>query len=191
MHFRSSSLVLAAALAAFLPAAARADEIEDSISAALDAYRAGDEAAAKEELDFAAQLLAQRQAAGFGEMLPGALDGWTREMEDPQALGGGLFGGGMIARASYTHADGRAVSIQMMADNPMVASMAAIMGNPAAMGSMGKVVRVGRQKAVVTPEGDVQALVANRVLVSVEGDAPEEDKLAYFSAIDLEALAAR
>lgn len=188
-HLRAALISAPLALLAAMPAAA--DQIEDAIEASLKAYRAGDVALAKEELDFAAQLLAQKKAEGLTGFLPQALPGWARKIEDPQAMAGAGVMGGITARAEY-HADGdrRSVSIQMMADNPMVASMAAMLGNPAAMGAMGKVIRVGRQKAVLTRQGQIQALVAGRVLVQVEGSAPVEDKLAYFEAMDFRALGA-
>ncbi|MGG7564777.1 hypothetical protein ACQ5SO_01270 [Rhodovulum sp. DZ06] len=185
---RALRAALFAAPLALSAAPAAADEVEDAIEAGLEAYRAGDVALAKEELDFASQLLAQQKAEGLSGFLPAPLDGWTREMGDGQAMAASMFGGGIMASADYAAPDGAMVTIQMMADNAMVASMGAMLGNPAAMGAMGKVIRVGRQKAVQTPEGDVQALVANRVLVMVEGDAPAEVKLDYFKAIDFRAL---
>ena len=48
---------LALGLAIPVPTPVTADEVEDSIGAALAAYRAGDVKKAKEELDFAAQLV--------------------------------------------------------------------------------------------------------------------------------------
>ena len=49
-------MVAAVAIGLSMPAAA--DEIEDTIAAALEAYRAGDVKLAKEEIDFVQQLLA-------------------------------------------------------------------------------------------------------------------------------------
>ena len=69
---------LAALVIGGLSAAAQADEIEDSLQMALEAYQAGDINVAKEEIDYAAQLIAQLKAAGLSEFLPGALPDWTR-----------------------------------------------------------------------------------------------------------------
>ena len=41
----------------------------------------------------------------------------------------------------------------------------------------------------VAEDGEMRALIARRVLVSVSGDAGPETKAAYFEAIDLDALA--
>lgn len=184
-----AALLSAAFVAAALsPSSAAADEIEQSIAAALQAYQEGDVALAKEELDYAAQLLAQAKAEGLTGFLPAPMEGWTRELGDGQAMGAAMFGGGVMAQADYMAADGRQVSIQMMADNPMVASMAAMFASPAAMGAMGKLERIGRQKVVITHDGDVQALVAGRVMLQIDGDAPVADKIAYAKAVDFRAL---
>lgn len=175
--------VLCAGFLAVTPAGA--DEIEDAIAAALEAYRAGDIAAAKEELDYAQQLLTQARAETLADFLPEPLEGWTRE--EAESAGAMAFGGGMSASASY-HRDGETVEIQILADNQMVAGMAAVFANPAMMGTMGRVKRINRQKVVITPEGEIQALVDGRILITVSGSAPIEEKEAYFAAIDLEGL---
>lgn len=179
---------LAAALAAIhLAAPAGADEVEDALEAALDAYRAGDMAVAQEEIDYAGALLSQMKAEGLAGFLPEAMEGWTREDGETQALGAAMFGGGMTAEARYVR-DDRSVTIALMADNPMVAAMAGMFENAAALGSIGKVKRINRQKVVITPDGELQALVGRRIMVSIDGDAPIEDKEAYFAAIDAAAL---
>ncbi|KAA5605387.1 hypothetical protein F1188_10815 [Roseospira marina] len=169
------------------PTPAQADEIEDSLVAALDAYRAGDTSVAKEELDFAAQLLSQMKAEGLSSFLPAAQPGWTREDGETQALGTGLMGSGLSANATYRR-DGDTVDIQFLADNPMVTAMAGMFTNPSAMGAMGTVKRIGRQKVVVSQDGELQALVNNRIMVQISGSAPVEDKEAYFEAIDIRGL---
>ena len=181
--------VVALCLAAGLGSASAADEIEDAIAAGLEAYRAGDMAGAKEELDYAATLLGQKKAAGLTAFLPPALDGWTRSDGDASAAGAALFGGGLNASADYTRGADM-VEIQIMADSPMVAGMGAMLGNPAMMATQGEVRRVGRQRYVVTADGGVMALVGGRALVQLSGSAAREDKIAYFEAIDFSGLEA-
>lgn len=178
---------VAGLVAAGLPAPAHADEIEDSIAAALSAYQAGDIALAKEELDFAGQLLSQMKAEGLAGFLPAAMSGWTREDGETQAIGAAMMGGGQSASATYTRGSDT-VDIQLLADNPMIAAMAGMFANPAALGAMGSVKRIGREKVVVTSDGELQALVNNRILVQVTGSASLEDKEAYFAAIDMAGL---
>ena len=57
---------------AMLAQPAQADELEDALQMALEAYQAGDINTAKEEIDYAAQLIAQMKAVGLSEFLPEA-----------------------------------------------------------------------------------------------------------------------
>ncbi|MEM7237751.1 MAG: hypothetical protein AAF501_08010 [Pseudomonadota bacterium] len=179
------SLVLALGVA--LPA--QADEIGDTIRAALEAYEGGDVSLAKEELDYANQLLGQLKAEGLTDFLPEALPGWTRGEAETQAIGAAAFGGGLTAEASYTGGSG-SITLRLMADNPMVAAMSTALGNAAIMGSMGTVKRINRQKLVVTPQGEIQALVDNKVLIQIDGSGSVEDKLSYFERLDIRGLKA-
>ena len=165
----------------------QADEVEDALKLALEAYQAGDLAAAKEEIDFAAQLITQMKAEGLSAFLPEPLRGWEREdgSNDTTAMMG--FGGGMMSSARYVRG-GEDVNIEMMAENQMVTAMATMFGNATLMGSMGKVKRIGRQKVVITNDGELQALVDNRIFIQVTGRAPIEEKEAYFGAIDMAGL---
>jgi hypothetical protein len=175
---------LAALVIAALSLPAQADEIEESLQMALEAYQAGDINAAKEEIDFAAQLIAQLKAAGLAGFLPEALPGWTRAEAEQggQAIMG--FGGGMMASTTYTRGDD-AIEIQLMADNQMVTSMAMMFGNAAMMGSLGQVKRIKRQKVVITKQGELQAMIDNRILIQITGRSPVVDKEAYFAAMDI------
>ncbi|WP_118137923.1 hypothetical protein [Oceanicella sp. SM1341] len=180
------SICLAAALVLAAPACAFADEISDSIEAALGAYRDGDIAGAKEELDYASQLLGQIKAESMSGFLPEPRDGWTRELDAPESTA--VFGGGVMAGASYHSEGGDDVTIELMADNAMVASMGAMFGSTAMMASMGRVTRVGGEKFVVA-DGEITGFVGGRVLVKLSGSAADEDKMAYLELIDLDALA--
>lgn len=189
MAVGASALLLMTAVTLSTAHQAHADDIEDAIQAALEAYQAGDVNAAKEELDFASQLLSQAKAAGLADFLPAPLDGWERSEAESQAVGSAMMGGGLSANAAYTNGDKR-VEIEMLADNPMVAAMAGMFSSTATMGAMGTVKRINRQTVILTNDGELQALVNNRILIQVRGDAPVEDMEAYFAAIDMDALKA-
>jgi hypothetical protein len=62
------------------------------------------------------------------------------------------------------------------------------LNNPAMAGAMGKLVRVGNQRAIQDGDGNVKMVVANKFLVSIEGSADTASKLAYAQAIDLARL---
>ena len=72
-----AGLLIGAGAPAPRAAAADADDVEASLNAALEAYRAGDIALAREETAFAATLLDQLKADDLGAFLPEPLPGWT------------------------------------------------------------------------------------------------------------------
>ena len=189
LYLHRTSGFLGATMLLMLSAPAAADEIEDSIRAALESYQAGDVTAAKSEIDYVNQLLAQKQSASFGTILPAPFDGWTQETKGNEAAAGmAMFGGGISAGADYVRGRDN-VEIQLMADSPMIATMMAVFSNPAMAGATGgQLRRVGGQKAILTAEGDLQAIIHNRFMIQVTGSASAADKEAYFEAIDFKAL---
>lgn len=168
-----------------LPLPAGADDITDALAAATEAYEAGDIPDALGELAYATQLLNALQAQGLSNFLPEPLDGWTREIDDEISASLGFMGGGTAAEASYRGPTG-GFTITMMADNPMVASMGAMLGNAAIMGSMGRIVRINREN-FLDADGDISGLIGNRILIQAEG-GPVEDMVAHLEQIDFDAL---
>ncbi|MEM8622886.1 MAG: hypothetical protein AAGG47_05125 [Pseudomonadota bacterium] len=185
MKFTMRAAAVMLAMGLIHPAAA--DEVEETLQAAIEAYRAGDIALAKDEVDFASSLLAKLKAAGLAAFLPEPFDGWTVSEEFAGAELAALFGGGLAATRTY-RGDAGSVEISVMADNPMVASFGAMLANASVAGSMGALKRIAGQRVIVTPEGEMSALVASRFLVQMSGTAPAEELEAYFSAIDFDGL---
>lgn len=182
-------VILAAIAGLCMGTAAGADEIEASIDAALQAYRAGDAGKAAKELDLATQLLSQSRAEAMQGFLPAPLEGWQRDEGATEAQSMTAFGGGQMISARYSRGD-ETVEIELMADNDMVSAMAATFASASMMGAMGEVRRVDDEIAVLTPDGELQALVDGRIMVRVTGSADAETKLGYFGAIDFDALKA-
>ncbi|MEO0760436.1 MAG: hypothetical protein AAFZ09_01290 [Pseudomonadota bacterium] len=183
----ATAVALSLGLAA-LPAAA--DDVEDALAAALDAYRAGDVKRAAEEASFASGLLEQMKAASLSGLLPEPLDGWTAEDTSAEAQGMALLGGGPVAGRRYTGPEG-SVELMLMADSPLGASIAPMLANPAIVAATGgEIRRIAGQRAILTAEGDLMALIANRFLVQMGGSAPVAVKQQYFEAIDVEGLSA-
>lgn len=162
-----------------------ADEVADALREALRAYELGDVAVAREEAEYAVQLLAQQKAEGLTVFLPQALPGWSRAVGEGQAHTGAMFGVGLTASATYIGPDGQQFEIQLLADSPI----AAMFANPAMMGAFGQVRRINRVNFAVDPQGDIQGMVG-KVLVQVSGSASVADKTAYLEKMDLRALAA-
>jgi hypothetical protein len=180
-------LAVVAVLALVVFPAAAADEVIEAIDQARKAYQAGNLGEAKQSLDLASQLIGQKNAEGFAALLPKALPGWKQEKTDATAMGTSMFGASM-ATGRYTNAQGEDIEIQITGDSAMIAPLAAVFANPQFAGAMGKIVRVGNQRAIVTKEGDVQMVVNNKFLVVVQGSGKADAKLAYAQAIDVNKL---
>jgi len=178
-------IVAAIVAVSFMPTFGHADEVSDALEAALKAYSENDITFALEEIDFARQKLLSLQANSFQHFLPEAPSGWAREVDAEMSAGLAMFGGGVGASAEYLpEAGGPGYSVTIMADNPMVVSMGAMVTNAAMMGM--QLERVGRQRVAVG-EGQALALVDNRILINIEGDDPEK-LLAAMRQIDFEGL---
>lgn len=174
---------IAAALALILALPAAADEISDTMQSALDAYNEGDAAYALEELDYARQLLLQLKTDALTQFLPEAPEGWSREINPEMNAAMAMMGGGTGAEATY-RGDGKSITLQFIADSPMVAALGGMIGNAALYGA--KVERVGREKFMVQ-DNEVTGLVDNRILVKASGAEPEP-LLKLIETIDMRAL---
>lgn len=172
---------------AALASPAWGDDITDALDQARKAYQAGDFAGAKQSTDLASQLIGQKNAEGFATLLPQPLSGWTAEKAETSAVGNTVFGASQ-ARRTYRNAKGDTVEVQITGDSAIVAQMAPILANPAIAGAMGKIIRVGSQRGIQMHQGEVQIVVNNKFLVTVNGSASAADKLAYAQAVDLAKL---
>lgn len=177
---------LAAIVLATMPA--YADDITDAIEQARKAYSAGDMAGAKQSLDLASQLVGQKNAEGFGALLPAPLAGWKAEAVETSSLGQVGFGAS-TARRVYTNAKGDNVEVQITGDSAMIMQFATFLNNPGIAGTMGKIIKVGDQRAIQTREGDVHVVVANKFLVTVTGSADAASKLGYGQGVNYAKLA--
>jgi hypothetical protein len=174
-------------LALLLPAFA-ADDILDAIDQARKAYQSGDMANAKQSLDLASQLIAQKNAESFSALLPAPLSGWKAEKVQANAVGAAIFGGVSAASRSYTNAKGDSVEVSISGDSAIIMQFAPMLNNPAMAAAMGKLIRIGSQRAIQNQEGDIMMLVANKFLVNVTGSAEAASKLAYAQAVDIAKL---
>lgn len=181
------TLALALALCA-APGLLRADAVTDALESALENYRKGDLSMTGARLTEASKALAALQAGKLSQYLPEAPAGWTREVNEEAGNGMAMMGmGGSMAEARYAGPDGAEVTLTLAADNPMVMSMGAMLGNPQMMAMMGELVEVGPQK-MVNRDGELAGLVAGRVLVQASG-ASKEAMLAVISGLDFAGLA--
>jgi carboxylesterase type B len=116
------------------------------------------------------------------------LAGWKAEKAQTNAVGATMFGGASAATRSYSNAKGDTVEISITGDSAMVMQFAPMLNNPAMAGAMGKLIRVGSQRAIQNQDGDVMMMIANRFLINVQGSADAAAKLAYAQALDVAKL---
>lgn len=172
-----------------LSSVAAADEVTDLLKEAIEAYEAGDFTLVKENLSFTTQLLNEKSADTLAAALPEPLSGWSAKDADTTAsAAAGLFGGGIQATRTYTKGDSR-VQIDITGESPMMSQMMMMMSNPALAGSMGKMVRIGKQRGIQSKDGQKLTIIFNnKMLISIEGKSSIEDKIAYAEAINYDAL---
>lgn len=182
---RLSAALLLVALAG--PPAHAADDVLDAIDQARKAYQSGDLGNAKQSLDLASQLIGQKNAESFAALLPAPLAGWKADRAQAAAAGSVGFGASTASR-TYTNGKGDTVEVQITGDSAIVAQFATLLANPQIAGAMGKIVRVGSQRAVQTPDGDLNMVVANKYMIVVSGSADGAAKLAYAQAVDVTKL---
>ena len=164
------SAALALALAA-LPAAA--DEFTDTLESALEAYRDGDIAGARADLDYAGKLLTAMKSEALAKFLPAAQPGWTREAaagtRPARRAGSWRCWAAAPRRRPPTARERRASTITLVADSPMVSGLGAMISGMAGLAG-GKPLRIQRTE-FTTNDGELQGVVNDRVMVSVSGDA--------------------
>ena len=174
-----------------------ADEVTDSITQGLDQYKKGSYAEAMTSLNFAAQKIGQIKADGLKVLIPKPLAGWTADEVVSQAAGTAMFGGGLSAEGRYHKGDKGDITVKIVTDSPLLQSMMMLISNPMfATSSGGKLEKIKNQTAIVKYEaqgkrGDINVVVAGKVLVTVEGNEVTQDELmAYAKAVDYEKIAA-
>lgn len=180
-------LVGLALLAATAMPARSADDILEAIDQARKSYQSGDFANAKQSLDLASQLIGQKNAESFGALLPEPLAGWKAEKVETATVGVAMFGASSASRR-YTGPDGRDVEVRITGDSALVMQFAQLLINPAIAVGMGKLIRVGNQRAIQTADGTINMVIANKFLVTVEGSADASAKVAYAQAVDVAKL---
>ncbi|HTT47685.1 MAG TPA: hypothetical protein VMG39_06730 [Pseudolabrys sp.] len=179
---------VAVALALAGPTAAFAgDDILDAIDQARKSYQDGNLTAAKQSLDLASQLVGQKNAETFAALLPPALPGWTAGKVETATVGVAMFGASSASRR-YRGPGGHDVEVRITGDSAMVMQFAQLFLNPVIAGAMGKLIKVGDQRAIQTSEGTINMVVNNKYLVTIEGSADAAAKLAYAQAVDIAKL---
>ncbi|HID97626.1 MAG TPA: hypothetical protein EYP57_05500 [Thermodesulfobacteriaceae bacterium] len=173
---------------------AAADDVMDTINEAIAQYKNGEYSAAVESLEYASNLILQKKGLQLKKLLPEPLPGWAAEEASSQAAGKIMFGGGVTAERTYNRGD-KSIIIKLATDSPLLQSIMMMFTNPMfAVSDGGRLERIRGQKAIInyksaTETGTINIVVANRFLVTLEGDhVTKADLMAYANKIDYRAL---
>lgn len=170
------------------------DDVTDSVNEALKYYEKGEYSEAAGSLEYAAQLIRQKKGGQIQEVLPEPLDGWNSEAASSQAAGSAMLGGGVSVERQY-YKDNSSVTIQVVADSPLLQGFMMMFSNPMyATADGGKFEKIAGKKAIVkydpgNRDGSINIVVDHRYLVTIEGnDITKADLTAYAQAVDYKLL---
>jgi hypothetical protein len=178
------------ALGVALVPGARADDVTDQINEALKAYQNHDTQTAIAALDAAANLMRQARAEGLKKLLPPTPPGWSADEAQSTAVGVAMLGGGITASRAYHNGDQR-VEVQIVTDSPVLQGLGALIGSPlATFGGMKTVVIGGRRMSYTESDHSYMTVVADKVIVRLEGnaDTPDVTLKNFIDAIDFAAI---
>lgn len=161
------ALVLCAPVAA-------ADNVPGQIDAARAAYQKGDLARTAHALEAALNDIHDRLGKALAETMPPAVPGW--QADPPEVQGLGQVGGGLAVTRAYSQHQA-SLNASLFLDSPAVETAAALFANSAAAAAQPntKRLKVGGEDALLrydgtTKTGEITLVLANRVLLSIEGD---------------------
>ena len=151
-----------------------------------------------QDLQYAIGQIQERLNTGYTSLMPEPLPGWRAEAAESQSAGMAMMGGGTQVSRSYFKEGGQeSVQIQIVAESPFLQVMAMMMSNPMMMQSdpSSKLYRLGSHRGIVkhaagSDQWEISLLVANRILVQVQGQGltSQEPVEGYLKALDLPAV---
>ena len=187
MRARIWIVSLAFAVSPLMPA--YADDVTDQINEAVAAYQRKDVPTAIAGLEAALNLMRQSRADAYGKALPEPPAGWTADEVETVAIGVMMAGGGTGATRKY-HQGNSTVTVSIMADSPMLQAISALAssGIAAAAGMRTEIVN-GRRTLFIKNDNAFTTIVADRIMVRVEGaGVPEATLKQFVTAMDFAAI---
>jgi hypothetical protein len=173
----------------------QADDVTDSINEALKQYSKGTSLTPFRVSIMRPSSFGKKRAGSLRAFLPNPVSGWKAEDAKSQAMGSAMFGGGVAAERSYVKGDSR-VNVTILTDSPMMQAMMMMFSNPMmATSDGGKLEKINGEKAIVkysneTKDGDINMVIANRFLITVQGnDVIRQDLISFAQGIDFKKLA--
>lgn len=173
-------------LAGLAPWPAAADQVTDALQQAETAYGQKNLSAALSALGTAATLIRQMKAELWKAMLPEPPPGWTADPVKVLTIGAVVFGGATSTERLYKR-PGASVTVSLVADSPALQSIAGLLGAGMLLGSAELLVIDGQRVAYNADDNALQAIVADKVLVKVQGSAGVDKSTLenFFRAIKL------
>jgi hypothetical protein len=177
-------LVCVGALGLAAPAAA--DAVTEALHAATAAYAQKNYAAALTALTTAATLVRQMKAELWKAVLPEPPPGWTADEAKVVTVGPAVLGGGVSVERHYRHGPD-SVDLSLIADSPMLQSVAVLLGAGLLVSGSELLVIEGQRVAYDASDNTLQAIVADKVLVKLQGSRGVDKAAltALFTAIRL------
>lgn len=159
-----------------------ADSVPAQIEAARAAYQKNDLPRTAKALEAALSDIHDRLGKALAETMPPASPGW--QADPPEVQGLGQVGGGLAVARAYGKGEA-SLNASLYLDSPAVDAAAALFANPTAAAAQPnmKHVKVGAEDALLrydssNKSGEIVMVLANRVLLSIEGDnLPNADAL--------------
>jgi len=160
----------------------RADEFEDSLTAALKAYKENKIDDASTALQNATRIIAEKSGEKLEDVLPKTIGAWTRGRLETQSLASA--GGGTTTKVNYKKGDKEKgneerISVNVTADSPMLMQVAAFLKAPALGSLLGqKTKQIGDYSGMyISKEGILQFPVNERYMIIIQGKKIPEDQL--------------
>ena len=160
----------------------RADEFEDSLTAALKAYKENKIDDASTALQNATRIIAEKSGEKLEDVLPKTIGAWTRGRLETQSLASA--GGGTTTKVNYKKGDKEKgteerISVNVTADSPMLMQVATFLKAPALGSLLGqKTKQIGDYSGMyISKEGILQFPVNERYMVIIQGKKIPEDQL--------------
>ena len=168
---------------------ARAADVTGQINEALAAYARKDIATTIAGLEAALNMLRQSRAEGYGALLPAAPPGWIADNVETVSVGAVMAGGGVGASRKY-HKGGDTVTVSILADSPLLQAMSALASSGlAALGGVRTQIVNGRRVMYLKDDNAFTSIVADRIVVRVEGENQSEETLKQFlTGVDFAAI---
>ncbi len=192
---KPSLLALAAVLT--VSRAVIADDVTDQIKHAQKSYEAGDLRAAVETLNFSIAKIQELLTARLLTLLPEPLPGWKADVGESQSGGMAAMITGTTLSRRYFREDGAEVTLNLMADSPMMPMLTMALSMPFVMqskqdmktyalkGNRGMI-----EHAASSDDYEITVMVGNRLVIQGHGHRLPDAKALeqYLEALDLDAI---